>query len=338
MLILDGSMGEGGGQILRTALALSTVTGIPFRIRNVRAGRPKPGLARQHLTSLRAAARVAAAKVEGAQLHSTDVTFRPRDIRPGAYRFSTGGAGSGTLVLQTVLPSLLVASAPSEVVLEGGTHNPFAPPFDFVERALVPLLVRMGARLQLTLDRPGFYPAGGGRFRARVQPARRLRPLVLPARGAVVARRARALVSALPRHIAERELDTVGRLLRIGPGARSVVEVLDPVGPGNAVLVEVRCQAVTEVFTGFGERGVPAEEVARTAAEQTRQWESADVAVGPHLADQLLLPLAVAGGGSFTTIHPTSHTRTNAEVIRRFLDVGVTLAPLEGGVWQVDVG
>jgi RNA 3'-terminal phosphate cyclase (ATP) len=324
MLILDGSMGEGGGQILRTALALSTVTGIPFRIRNVRAGRPKPGLARQHLTSLRAAARVAAAKVEGAQLHSTDVTFRPRDIRPGAYRFSTGGAGSGTLVLQTVLPSLLVASAPSEVVLEGGTHNPFAPPFDFVERALVPLLVRMGARLQLTLDRPGFYPAGGGRFRARVQPARRLRPLVLPARGAVVARRARALVSALPRHIAERELDTVGRLLRIGPGAHSVVEV--------------RCQAVTEVFTGFGERGVPAEEVARTAAEQARQWESADVAVGPHLADQLLLPLALAGGGSFTTIDPTSHTRTNAEVIRRFLDVGVTLAPLDGGVWQVDVG
>lgn len=338
MLELDGSIGEGGGQILRTALALSAVTGQPFRLRNVRAGRTKPGLARQHLTAVLAAAQVAGAELEGAELRSRDVTFRPRRIRPGPYRFTTGGAGSATLVLQTILPPLLVASGPSEVVLDGGTHNPFAPPFDFMERTLAPLLRRMGADFELVLERPGFYPAGGGRFRARVRPGNALRPLDLPSRGAVVARRARALISALPRHIGERELDTVGALLSIGPEARTLVEVDDPVGPGNAVLIEVTCEEVVALFTGFGERGVPAEDVARTAAEQARRWEAADVGAGPHLADQLLLPLALAGGGAFTTVRPTAHTETNAAVIRQFLDVDVTLDALEGDRWRVEVG
>lgn len=328
-------MGEGGGQILRTALALSTVTGTPFRIQNVRARRRNPGLARQHRTAVLAAARVAEAEIDGAEIGSTEVTFRPRAIHCGEHRFSTGGAGSTTLVLQTILPPLLVGSAPSEILLEGGTHNPFAPPFDFVDLTFAPLIGRMGAFLGLELERPGFYPAGGGRFRARIEPADPLRPLALPGRGAVLARKARALIARLPAHIAERELDTVGTILDIDAVGREVVTVDDSPGPGNAILVAVACEQVTEVFTGFGKRGVPAEDVARQAAEEARRWEEADVAVGAHLADQLLVPMALAGGGSFTTLTPTSHARTNADVIRRFLDVDVVFEPVRGERWSV---
>lgn len=337
-MILDGSMGEGGGQILRTALALSSVTGTPVRIGNVRAGRRRPGLARQHLTAVRGAAAVVGAALEGDALGSTEVVFRPREVRPGEYRFSTGGAGSAILVLQTLLPPLLRTSSPSGLVLEGGTHNPFAPPFDFLRGAFVPLLGRMGAGVEVTLERPGFHPAGGGRLRVRIEPPARLRPLTLVGRGPVLERRARAVVSALPRSIAERELHTVGELLGVEREAREVVVVEEPVGPGNVVLVEIVCREVTEVFTGFGQKGVLAEDVARGVADEVGRWERAEVAVGPHLADQLLLPLALAGGGSFTTVEPTSHARTNADVIGRFLDdVEVTFRLLEGERWRVEV-
>lgn len=337
MLTLDGSMGEGGGQILRTSLALSSVTGTPFRIRRIRAARPKPGLARQHLAAVRAAAEVAGAEVEGAELGSTLLTFRPRGIFPGDLHFSTEGAGSTTLVLQTVLPPLLVASAGSELLLEGGTHNPFAPPYDFLERAFAPLLRRMGAGFELELARPGFYPAGGGLFRADVLPAEPLRPLTLLDRGGVLRRSARALIAHLPRHIADRELKTAGELLGIRPENREVIEAEESPGPGNAFLIDVGCEEITEVFAGFGRRGVPAEEVARTTAEAVRDWEAAEVAVGSHLADQLLLPMALAGRGTFTTVKPTAHARTNAEVIRRFLDVDVAFHHEGGGRWRVTV-
>jgi len=338
VLTLDGSMGEGGGQILRTALSLSIVTETPIRIERIRAARPKPGLARQHLTAVQAAAEVGGAELEGAELGSTSLTFRPTGIFPGDYRFSTGGAGSTTLVLQTVLPPLLVASDPSEIVLEGGTHNPSAPPFDFLDRAFAPLLGRMGGDVRLNLERPGFYPAGGGRFTAGITPSEILRPLSLPERGAVLRRSARALVANLPRHIAERELETAGEVLGIPDDDRSVIEIHKPPGPGNAVVIEIDCEEVTEVFTGFGKRGVPAEEVARGAAERARDWEAAGVAAGPHLADQLLLPLALAGGGSFTTVTPTTHARTNTDVIRRFLDRDVAFHDEGAGRWRVTVG
>ena len=338
MLTLDGSMGEGGGQILRTALALSSVTGTPFRIRNIRAARSRPGLGRQHLTAVQAAVEVTGADVDGAQLGSTDLTFRPTEVSSGDFQFSTDGAGSTTLVLQTILPPLVEAPGDSRIVLEGGTHNPSAPPFEFVAKAFLPLLERMGCSIELELNRPGFYPAGGGRIDCWIEPSGKPTPLALPERGPVVRRAARAVVSDLPRHIAERELETVGELLDIPPDHREVVEVQDPRGPGNVLLVEVECEKVTEVFTGFGKPGVPAEEVATGAAEAAREWEAADVAVGPQLADQLLLPLARAGGGSFTTVEPTTHAETNAEVIRRFLDVEVAFEEGGSGRWQVIVG
>ncbi|MFO7496188.1 MAG: RNA 3'-terminal phosphate cyclase, partial [Desulfobacterales bacterium] len=171
MVQIDGAQGEGGGQVLRTALALSLVTGQAFEIRRIRAGRERPGLMRQHLAAVRAAAAVGSGRVEGVSIGSARVTFVPGDVKPCSYRFTVGSAGSATLVLQTVLPALALAGGPSTVVLEGGTHNPFAPPFDFLQKAFLPLVGRMGPQVTVALQRPGFFPAGGGRFTARITPA-----------------------------------------------------------------------------------------------------------------------------------------------------------------------
>lgn len=338
MLVLDGGFGEGGGQILRTALSLSLATGTPFRLVNIRAGRPRPGLGLQHLTAVQAAAQVGDAQVEGAELGSRELTFVPGRPRPGHYAFATGSAGSVTLVLQTVLPPLLTAPAPTSLLLEGGTHNPFAPPFEFLARAFAPLVERMGPQLRLELDRPGFYPAGGGRLRARIEPAQTLARIHLLERGAVRRVSVRALVSALPRAIGERELATAQRILGLAPSALHLQEISDPAGPGNAVLVEVEGERVTEVFAAFGQRGVRAEVVAERAAREALRYIEAGVPVGTHLADQLLLPMALASGGSFRTLPPSTHTTTNIEVIRRFLGVRITAKPEDSEVWRIEVG
>ena len=179
MITIDGSKGEGGGQVLRSSLSLSMVTGQPFRIKNIRAGRAKPGLLRQHLTCVRASEAVCNATVEGAELGSKEIVFRPGAVQPGLHTFAVGTAGSAMLVLQTVLPPLMLATETSTVTVEGGTHNDHAPPFDFLEHAFVPLLRRMGARVDLILDGYGFYPAGGGRVVATISPAGALSPLHL---------------------------------------------------------------------------------------------------------------------------------------------------------------
>ena len=334
---IDGSAGEGGGQVLRTSLSLSALTGQPFRMVNVRARRRRPGLLRQHLTALEAAAAIAGASVEGAAIGSGEVVFRPGSVQPGHHAFSVGTAGSATLVLQTVLPPLLVAAAPSTLALEGGTHNPMAPSFDFLERVFLPLVRRMGARVDVSLDAHGFYPAGGGRFRATVVPCAALAPMELVERGEVRGRRARAVVSALPRAIAERELRVVGELLGWDE-SRLVAETVTSRGPGNAVAIEIESERVTEVFTGFGERGVRAEVVAGRAAAEALEYLASGAPVGHHLADQLLLPLAVAGGGAFRSLQPSLHARTQAEIIRLFLGVETEMARVSPAVWHVTVG
>jgi RNA 3'-terminal phosphate cyclase (ATP) len=338
MITIDGAYGEGGGQILRTSLALSLVTGIPFRIERIRAGRDKPGLRRQHVTAVLAAAEVGEAEVEGASVDSDELFFRPRHVRPGSYRFAVGTAGSATLVLQTVLPPLLTAPDPSLIELEGGTHNPMAPPYDFIERAFLPLLRRMGPAVAAELDRPGFYPAGGGRIIVDVPSVPRLLPIHLPERGEVLHCKARAVVAGLPRHIAEREIKTVAEVTGWDHACCRVHELPPAYGPGNAVVLEVESRHVTEVFTGVGERGVSAEEVGRRAAREALNYLESGVPVGEHLADQLLLPMALAGGGSFVTTEPTLHTRTNMDIIRRFIDVPAVAEPLRGGAWRITVG
>ena len=338
MITIDGSFGEGGGQILRTALALSLVTGEPFRIEKIRAGRKKPGLLRQHLTSVHAAAQIGQARVTGDTIGSTQLGFVPGQVTPGEYHFAVGTAGSTTLVLQTVLPALALAAGPSRLTLEGGTHNPFAPPFDFLERTLLPMLERMGRSIEAELERPGFYPAGGGKITVRVEPARAFARLDLGGRGEIRSRRAWALLANLPRNIAERELAVVGQKLS-WPRQWLEVQIVDnSAGPGNVVLIEIAAEHVTEVFAGFGERGTPAEAVAETAVQAARRYLAADVAVGEHLADQLLVPLALARGGSFTTTPLSRHATTNAEVIRQFLGVAVTASELDHRACRVQVG
>lgn len=330
MLRIDGSAGEGGGQILRSALSLSLCTGTPFHLEQIRAGREKPGLRRQHLTCVQAAAEIGRAQVAGASLGSREIVFEPGAVQAGEYHFDVGTAGSALLVLQTVLPPLWTAAGPSVLILEGGTHNQLAPPFEFIERAFRPLIEQLGPRLQFRLDRPGFYPAGGGKLRVLVEPAARLQRLELRERGPLRRTRAVALVSALPTQIAQRELDVVRRELGWKRNCLELRDVPNPRGPGNAVFLELAFEHVTEVFTGFGQRGVRAEQVARQAVQEAQRYLAAGVPVGEHLADQLLLPLALAGGGSFQALPLTLHAETNAATVQRFLDVEVrvdTLGP-----------
>jgi RNA 3'-terminal phosphate cyclase (ATP) len=331
LLEIDGSEGEGGGQILRSALSLAICTQQPFRIENIRANRDRPGLRRAHLTAVQAAARICSAALEGATLESSALTFRPGMLRAGDYAFDIGTAGSSTLVLQTVLPPLMTASAESRVRITGGTHNPGAPPFDFLARAFVPQLARLGARLELELVRPGFYPRGQGEIRVRIMPAR-LGRLELLERGAIGRCLAEAYVAALPAHVGERELDVLGRVLG-WPRERLHLRALpNDVGPGNALTVTIEHEHVTEVVTAFGERGVRAEDVAQQAAQEAGAYLSAQAPVGEHLADQLLLPMALGDGGRFRTLLSTAHLRSNALIIELFTGRKVGIEPTSDGV------
>ncbi|HKS17049.1 MAG TPA: RNA 3'-terminal phosphate cyclase [Planctomycetota bacterium] len=338
MITIDGSFGEGGGQILRTALGLSLVTGKPFRIEKIRAGRARPGLLRQHLTAVQAAARIGGGGADGASIGSTELRFTPGKVTPGNYSFAVGSAGSATLVLQTVLPALMTASAPSTLGLEGGTHNPWAPPFDFLQKSFLPLLGRMGPKVTATLERRGFYPAGSGRFTVSIEPAARLARLELPERGPIRSKRATAIVASLPADIAQRELKVVLGKLEIERAQSRVVEDGDSLGPGNVVLVEIEAEHVTEVVTGFGESRLRAEVVAERAVDEAREYLAAGAPVGPHLADQLLIPLALAGGGFFRTMALTQHATTNIEVIRMFLDARIEVVRESEAIWGVTFG
>lgn len=324
MIVIDGSMGEGGGQVLRTALSLSAITGEPMRITNIRAKRRKPGLMRQHLTAVKAAAEVSGAEVNGDSAGSTELEFKPGRTAHGTYAFPIGTAGSATLVLQTVLPILLSETGHSFLTLEGGTHNPLAPPFDFLDRAFLPILERMGAKVSARLHRYGFYPAGGGKISVDIEGGA-LKPLFLGKRDGEAIIKAVCLIANLNPDIAQRETTALKTRLPQLNG-KVDVQIVDSPGPGNAVVVDVATPNVngaglTEVFTSIGERGTSAERVAGLAASDANEYLRSGAAVGKHLADQLLLPMAIAGGGEFTTLEPSLHSTTNMEVIGKFLPV-----------------
>lgn len=338
MFTIDGSVGEGGGQILRTALGLSLLTGEPLRMSRIRARRKRPGLMRQHLTALRAAAQLGRAEVSGDALGSTEITFAPKGVEAGEYHFAVGTAGSTSLVLQTVLPALLTGPGPCSLVLEGGTHNPLAPCFDFLERAFVPLINRLGPRVTMRLERAGFYPAGGGRICVEVQPAAAIAPLHLLERGALVSRSVTALVSGLPVEVAKRELARARELLNWDDAPFRPRVQAHAVGPGNALLIEIESEHVTELVSIIGERGLPAETVAERAAAEALAYEASGVPVGEHLADQLLIPLALARGGVFRTVNPSTHTTTQAELVSRLTGVPIRLIDEGSGAWRAEAG
>lgn len=342
-LTLDGSTGEGGGQILRTGLALSMVTGRPLHITRIRAKRPKPGLMRQHLACVQAAIAVCDGQADGAELGSQTLLFTPGAVRAGDYRFQIATAGSCLLVLQTVLPALMLADGESRVQLSGGTHNPMAPPFDFLERAFAPLVRRLGVGLELKLLRRGFYPAGGGELVARITPAAQtFKPVDVLERGPLHNAWGEALAPGLARNIPHRELEALGQ--RMGwtfeAGQLRQPPTRQNEGPGNALIATLEYAHITEVFCQLGERSLSAEQVAKRLADEVRTYQCgqrSQGALGPHLADQWMLPLALAvwstrQAASYTCTEVTQHTATNAQTIAQGLPVQVQITPVEGAM------
>jgi len=335
VLVIDGDMGEGGGQVLRTALALSMCRQIPFEIIHIRARRQRPGLQPQHLTAVQAAAAISAASVEGASLGSRFLRFQPGPVSAGDYRFNIGTAGSATLLMQTLLPALMLARTPSSLHVTGGTHNPLSPPFDFFAQAFCPLLARMGIAVDARLERPGFYPRGGGIMQVTLTATNAFRPLRLLQRGDLHQLSARILLAHLPTHIAQRERDVLRQSLPIADEDIMIDSANAAVGPGNAVCVYVRSEYLTEVFSGFGQRGVPAETVAQGVISQVNDYLQAGVPVGHYLADQLLVPMALAGGGEFLTQQPSLHTTTNMAVIAQFTGQQFICEEGKTGQWRI---
>ncbi len=320
---IDGSAGEGGGQVLRSSLALSLVTGIPFTIRNIRRRRPKPGLMAQHLKAVEAAAAVGLAHITGAQLGSQCLTFEPTTVAPGDFRFDIGTAGSTSLVLQTLLCPLSLTRKSSSISINGGTHVPWSPSFDFLALHWLPYMSRIGFDIQLELRAAGFYPRGGGCVRAVVNPIKALAPLQLKQRGALKRIRGISAVANLNVSIAERQKAQV--LKRIG-GISADLEIeirhLSSPSTGTFLLLLAEFEYSQCCFSGLGARGKRAERVADDAVDELMEFLASNAAVDPYLADQLVLPLALASGVSeIRTSRVTPHLVTNAEIVKIFLPV-----------------
>ena len=321
MIKIDGSFGEGGGQIVRSSLCLSALTGVPVTIENIRARRPRPGLANQHLAAARALAKVCGAEMEGAKKGSTELVFRPGEIRAGHYSREIGSAGSTTLIFQTLFPVLSRADRESGLTLHGGTHNPMAPPSDFLSECFLPAAEAAGFDAEVELVRHGFYPEGGGAIRARVRPfSPPAQEFDLSGETEWEGPEVTILITNLPEHVAFREQDEVAKSLKIDPISVDIEALPGEVGPGNAVMIRYRADGRTALFTSFGEPGKKAERVARQGAREAKNFRRSRASVDPHLADQLVLVLALGKGGCFSTSEITEHLRTHAKVIRDFLD------------------
>lgn len=338
MLTIDGSYGEGGGQILRSALGLSILTGRPFRIEKIRAGRRRPGLMRQHLTAVRAAREICDATLEGDALSSQELTFSPGKVRGGDYRFAIGTAGSTMLVLQTLLIPLLHADQPSTLRLEGGTHAKSAPPFEFAAQSLVPLLEKMGARVSLSLERYGFYPAGGGEVFVEISPLQgTLSRLELVERRRDLEASLQIITANLPDHIARREIDAFIECTGWQDLKSEVVDTNRAHCAGNMMLASLKLDDHIEVFSEVGEKGRAAEDVAESCGLQVLRFLERRAAVGPHLCDQLLLPLALGKGGRIRTSELTGHSRTQLWLIPQFVDVQIDVVRLEEDMVEVEI-
>ncbi|QWV94841.1 RNA 3'-phosphate cyclase [Geomonas oryzisoli] len=335
MIEIDGSMGEGGGQVLRTALSLSCLTGQGFHVYNIRKNRAKSGLMRQHLMAVQAAARIATANVAGDRLGSPELSFLPDSITPGEYSFDIGTAGSATLVLQTVIPPLLAARKASRVTVIGGTHVPFSPSWNYFEEIFWPSIARLGVAGETVAHSFGFYPKGGGRVGCLVQPAEVLAPCLFRERGRLNRLRIVSAAGNLPRTIAERQLQAALASLRgeLERGLPMDVETreVQTFGQGTFIFIKGEYEHAVAGFTGLGERGKPAEAVGAEAAREFLEHHESGEPVDPHLADQLVPYLARGTGSSlFRTSRVTSHLVTNLLVAGYFLNLSCKLEGREG--------
>ena len=333
---IDGSQGEGGGQILRTALALSMITGQAFELINIRAGRKKPGLMRQHLVCVQASQHISQAYVEGAELHSQRLYFAPQHVQNGKYQFQIGSAGSTTLVLQTLLPALLLQNEASELTIFGGTHNPLAPTADFIEHCFLPALEKLGIKVEFKLNKAGFFPIGAGEIQIKIQPWQHRNKLNLLDRGTLQSTEAFAAVLNLSEEaqIAQRELATLNKRLKLDTQQQFH---LNGISQGNTAYVKVAHQNHVQLFTTLGEMRKSAEQIANHLAEQVKRYIASQAVVDEYLADQLLLPLALGQGGEFTAQCISEHTRTQAVMIEKFIDCEIEFIELDKNLFQVTV-
>jgi RNA 3'-terminal phosphate cyclase (ATP) len=348
MIVIDGSYGEGGGQVLRTSLALSAITGRAVRIEHIRAGRRKPGLMPQHLTGVRAAARVCDAQVEGAKLNSLELSFAPQSPpKAGNYTFDVaqvakgGSAGSVSLIFQTVLLPLALTEGTSQLILRGGTHVAWSPPYDYLKRVYLPTLARVGVQAKVNIRKWGWYPIGGGEIEATIQGLGRasLAAIDLRQRGALQRVRGLSASSNLPKHIRVRQEGAALQALRSN-GVNARIDVVDAPskGKGTAVFLWADFEHASAGFTSLGELGKPAEQVAEEAAQDLLEFLEADGALERHLADQVVLPMALASGrSSFTTTTVTQHLLTNAWVVNQFFPEHVQVEGREGEAGLCDI-
>lgn len=340
MIPLDGSQGEGGGQILRSALTLAALTGTPFKLTNIRAGRAKPGLAAQHLTCVKAAARICRADYKGAAIGSSTLDFQPGEVAAGDYAFTIGTAGATALVLQTVvLPLALRAAGPSTVTVTGGTHAAHAPAFEYLAQTWGGYLTRMGLDVEFTLVTPGFHPRGGGEVRAVIRPCTGVKSLTLLDPVAVTAAGGFSAAASLPAEVADRQAARLAARLKAAGVESHIPTLAWENGPGSVAGVVFRQPPVPAVFTALGERGKPAERVADEAADLALAFKASGAAVDPHGADQIVLPLAFAAGPSaYRASAVTQHLLTNLDIVGRFVPRGLTCEREAGGTAVVRVG
>ena len=332
MLTIDASMGEGGGQILRSSLALSAICQQPITLQNIRAKRSTPGLQAQHLCAVRAAARVCNGQLEGDELRSMEITCYPQEIQGGYYEFDIGTAGSCSLVLQTILPMFLHARCQAELRIVGGTHNPWSPSMDFMQHAFLPLLDRMGAQVDVEIERYGFYPRGGGVLHVKIDASGFGGTFELMERGRRVGMQSVVTTVNLPSNIGEREENRLRTKLGLKKKQQHYREITDAHCEGNFVSVVVESEHVTECFGEPARRGVQAERIADKVAKQVKKYLKATAPVGEYLADQLMLPVLLAGGGRYAATCASQHSMTNADVINMFCGDKVELITVDDQV------
>jgi len=344
-VFVDGSMGEGGGQILRTSLALACITGRNLHIENIRAARRKPGLAKQHLICVRAAREICGGQCKGAAIGSQALDFQPGPIRSGDFSFDIGSAGSATLVIQTILPALFLADKPSTVTVTGGTHNPWAPPYDFLAETFLPAIKTAGFDADCKLEKYGFFPAGGGKIALNIRPRHRIPNQLVGWAGSPahavsenIQIYARIYTAKLPHHIFQRQKKL---LLQSKLNFKNIehIEVTDSNGPGNCIMIRLVASSGgslkaegfgdgnprTTVFTAFGQKGKPSEKVVGEVVSLAEDFLQSDAAVDRFSADQLLIYMAILKSGSYTTNDLTTHLTTNIETIKKFLPVDFTI-------------
>jgi len=334
---IDGSFGEGGGQILRSSLSLSMLLERPLMIKNIRAGREKPGLMRQHLTAVNAAAKICNAELKGAEISSLKLEFYPGKVKTGDYKFEIGTAGSTTLVLQAVLPVLIMADGESNIILGGGTHNQFSPPLDFLARSFFKQICKMGPEITVDVDKYGFFPIGGGRFSVNIKPVNKLKSLDVLSRGKNISKTAYSYSSGIDENIGQKEMRIVEE--KLGWSKENCIsQMVDSPRPGNVVMLIDENENTTELFTGFGKKHYPLKKITIDALKEYTDYIQCDVPVYKYLADQLIIPMALAGNGSFITSEPSLHTLTNIEVVKKFLGIKININKLNETQWKISIG